>query len=527
MPTTTRHHVAAAVTAVALVALTACSGSGSGETGGTSGTSSPDDAIDQFHSQEINFGSCEGQAPSDVEEDYFVDPFECGSFEVPLDYDDPGGKSMQIGVMRLPAKGAPEDRIGSLVLNPGGPGGPGTVQTAIAAAGLKDSEVLERFDVVGFDPRGVGTSEPAIKCFTNEEQDANDNQTTLIGSTGEWGARDTERLKDRCAEHSGGEDVLGAVGTRNVARDLDILRDVLGDDKLTFAGQSYGTRLGAVYAEMFGNNVRAMVLDGALDPRLDTAERRRELHAGFQRSFDLMAESCADGGDCPLGDDPGRATEEFQDLVRPLIDEPVPAGDGRELGFNQATGAVTAALYYSEQWPAVIEGIKQLKDDRRGDQLIALGDAFGTRAPSGDWNNQTEANLATNCNDENRRTPEEEEQLRRDTFEASPYMDPGRPVEGVTRDACEAWPSEPSLEYPHSQDVETPTESLVISVTGDPATPFEAGESLADSVGGSLLEVEGERHTVFQAGISPCVNDVTANYLVDLELPEEGKRCKL
>ncbi|MGJ9411926.1 alpha/beta fold hydrolase [Aeromicrobium sp. CF4.19] len=512
-----RRSVTVAAALTALLAATAC----------TAGGSSEDDALERFHDQELSWGSCEGKEPSDVEKELFVDPFECAALEVPLDYDDPDGETIDIGLMRLPAKGDADERVGSLVLNPGGPGGPGTAQAAVASVAFKDTRVAEQLDVVGFDPRGVGTSEPAVKCFTDEEQDAGDNQVTLLGSAGEWDEEDVRALRDRCAEHSGGEEMLGAVGTRNVAQDMDVLREALGDEKLTFAGQSYGTRLGAVYAEMFPDNVRAMVLDGAVDPTQGTAERRRDLHEGFQRSFDLMAADCAEQEDCPLGDDPEQATEVFQDLVRPLVDDPVPAGDGRTLGFNLATGGVTSGLYYAEQWPAIIDGIRQLKDEGRGDVLIALGDTFGARAESGSWNNQTEVNLAINCNDEQRRTPEEEEQLRQDTFDASPFMDPGRPVEGVTRDACEDWPSEPTLGFPYAQDVEELPESLVISVTGDPVTPFEAGQSLADSLGGTVLEVEGERHTVFQAGLSPCVTEAAVDYLVDLEMPDPELRCEL
>ncbi|MDX1993385.1 MAG: alpha/beta hydrolase [bacterium] len=484
--------------------------------------------LERFYEQELTFGSCEDFATTWLDEQLFVDPFECARLEVPLNYDDPEGKTMQSGVLRLLAQGAPEERIGSLVINPGGPGGSGMNIAALASvSGLRGGRVLQHFDMVGFDPRGVGASTPSINCFTDEELDRGEVRTTLLGTSGEWDEGDTRALMERCAEGSGGEDVLAAVGTRNVARDMDVLRAALGEEQLTFLGQSYGTRLGAVYAEMFPQNVRAMVLDGVMNPRQGSAERRLALHAGFQRSFELMAEFCAQSPDCPLGTDPEQATAVFQDLVQPLIDDPVPAGDGRTLDFAGATGGVLSGLYTAEAWPRVIDGITQLRNEGRGDELLAIGDDFSGRYPDGGWSNFSEANLAINCNDEQRRTPEEEAELRRQIFEVNPILDTGRPVAGVTRDACEFWPSEPTLGIPYAQNVQGLPDTLIISITGDPSTPYAAGASLADSIGGTVLTVEGERHTVALEGISPCVNDIVADYLINLELPDEGATCTL
>ncbi|PSN15709.1 alpha/beta hydrolase [filamentous cyanobacterium CCT1] len=483
--------------------------------------------LERFYTQELTFGSCEGFAATTLEEQLYVDPFTCARLEVPLDYDDPTGETMQIAVLRLPAQGEPSERIGSLVINPGGPGGSGMQVAVLSAVGLKDSPLLQRFDWVGFDPRGVGASSPAISCFTDAESDRGENKTTLLGTSGEWTTADTRELMEKCARGSGGEAVLAAVGTRNVARDMDVLRTALGDETLTFFGQSYGTRLGAVYAEMFPQNVRAMVLDGVLDPRQGSAERRLSLHAGFQRSFELMAEFCAESPDCPLGNNPEQATAVFQDLFQPLIDDPVPAGDGRTLNFFQATGGVGAGLYTAEAWPRIIDGIAQLKHEGRGDKLLTINDNFLGRDPNGTWTNFIEANLAINCNDEQRRTPEQEADLRRQIFDVNPFLDTGRDVEGVTRDACEFWPGEPTLGFPYAQDVEGLPDTLIISITGDPATPYGAGASLAEALGGTVLTVEGERHTVALEGINPCVNAIVADYLIDLELPAEGDRCVL
>ncbi|MFF0307473.1 alpha/beta hydrolase [Streptosporangium sp. NPDC004379] len=482
--------------------------------------------LDAYYGQKLSFGSCEGYATTPGQKKLYVNPFECARLKVPLDYQEPNGKAMQVAVLRLPAQGDPGQRIGSLVLNPGGPGGSGMVQATSFAAAYAKSPLLQRFDVVGFDPRGVGSSTPAISCFTDAERDRGEDQTTLLASAGEWAEDDTRRLAERCAKGSGGKEVLAAVGTRNAARDMDVLRSALGDEKLTYAGQSYGTRLGAVYAEMFPQKVRALVLDGVVDPTAENPRRRLTQQAGFQKNFEKLAASCAAGKDCPLGDDPAKATEAFQKLVRPLIDKPVPAGKGRTMNFNQAVGSVTAGLYYPEAWPVLIKGLAQLKKGD-GTQITKVGDLFGGRDASGVWDNFLEANLAINCNDEARRTPEEEARLRADIIKTSPYVDSGEKVEGVTRDACESWPGEPSLGIPYAQDVKDLPGTLIISVTGDPATPYAAGKVLADAIGGTVLTVEGARHTVAQEGVNPCVNAAFADYLIDLKLPAEDRHCRL
>ncbi|MEV6279605.1 alpha/beta hydrolase [Nocardia sp. NPDC051832] len=442
--------------------------------------------------------------------------------EVPLDYADPSGRTVRIAVLKAPARGKP---IGSLLLNSGGPGGPGMSMAAAGAKNLAESPITERFDLIGFDPRGVGASTPAIDCFSDADIDAGASATSVTVGAGTMTEQDARRVVEKCAAGSGGPDVLAHVGTRDAARDMDILRAVLGDEKLSYLGQSYGTRLGAVYAEMFPDKVRALVLDGGIDPHGGTVERRLSQFTSFQRSFDQMAADCATRPGCPLGADPSRATENFQNIIRPLIDQPIVTASGRKVDFNAAYGAVIAGLYDSAAWPAIVKGIAEVGTGR-GDTLLAIGDLFGGRDAQGHWANFAEANFAINCMDEQRRSPEQEAELRRRIQEVAPFTDWGRGAGGA-RDACEFWPAAPTLTYPYATGIEGLPETLTISITGDPTTPYAGGVNLAETLGGSVLTVEGELHTVAIAGTSACVNRVVADYLVDLKGPPADSRCTL
>lgn len=523
---TFRGVAAAASIALAAVVLAACTPPTPTEPSVPTSTQNESSAeLQRFYDQKLSFGACEGYATTAADEAAFVSnpSFQCARLEVPLDYSDPAGRTMQIALLKAPARGEP---IGSLLLNPGGPGGPGVGMAASTSVTLQDSPVTEKFDLIGFDPRGVGASTPAIDCLTDAEVDTT-GPDVFPGATieGEWTEQDSRISMERCAEKSGGVEVLAHVGTRDAVRDMDVLRHVLGDEKLNFLGQSYGTRLGAVYAEMFPENVRAMVLDGAIDPKLGTAERRISQFTSFQRSFDAMAAECATRPDCPFGTDPALASANFQGIIRPLLDNPIPVGEGRQLTYNLAFGGVVAGLYDSTAWPVIAKGVAEVAAGR-GDTLLAINDLFGQRTPDGRWPNFGEAIYAINCNDEERHTPDEEQDLKRRLHEAAPFMDSGQGPGGA-RDGCEFWPAEPSLGYPYATDIDDLPETLTISITGDPTTPYEGGISLADTLGGTMLTVEGETHTIAATGTNDCVDDIVADYLIDLKAPPADSRCTL
>lgn len=481
------------------------------------------DQLERFYDQQIAWGNCDRYAATSIEQIVFAgaETAQCGRLEVPLDYQEPEGRSARLAVMRVPARG---EAIGSLVINPGGPGGSGLFGAAATAASLPESRLTERFDLVGFDPRGVGASEPAIDCYTDAEAARGDVWLSAQGTTVQWTQEDTKRIFDRCAEGSGGAEVLAGVGTRDAARDIDVLRAVLGDEKLTFLGQSYGTRLGAVYAEQFPQNVRAMLLDGAVDPHQGTFDRRVSAYAGFQRAFDQMAAFCATQDDCPLGNDPDRAVEVFQQIMRPLYHSAIPALE-RDLDFDEGIGGVVSGLYSREAWPRIIAGIAEVRQGR-GDELLQMGRDFALSGPEIGWTNLPEANYAINCMDEDRLTEEQGNALRGAILDAAPFMDPGVALAGA-RDGCEHWSAEPTLGFPYATGIDGLATTLVVSITGDPTTPHSGGVNLARTLGSALLTVEGEGHTVVTGGTNKCVDDIAADYLVDLVLPPVGATCPL
>lgn len=501
------------VAVVPFIALTACAS--------TDNPGSPD--LSRFYEQDLGWGPCADYATTPTERQLYtqVSRAQCARMTVPLDYSDPEGDTASIAVIRIGARG---ESLGPLITNPGGPGGSGLMGAVVASGGLAESRITERFDLVGFDPRGVGASMPAIECFTDAERDtipALGSQGTTTPFTGD----DARALVDRCSARSGGPEVLTHVGTRDSARDMDVLRETLGQESTNFLGQSYGTRLGAVYAEQFPDRVRAMILDGAVDSGMGTFERRVGAYAGFQAAFDSMAAQCAQQSDCPLGADPDRATEVFSDLVRPLVSNPVPAL-GAELTFDSAVSGVIAGLYTPAAWPRIIGGLNEIGTGR-GDTLLQLSYDFSLRDPSGAWSNQNEANYAINCMDEERLSPAESGRLRAETFRQAPFMDPGVDVTHDVHDGCESWPAEPTLGYPYAHDIEGLPATMVVAMTEDPTTPYPGAETFADDFGSALLTVRGSGHTVVMAGTNTCVDEIAADYLIDLTVPEPGATCEL
>lgn len=479
--------------------------------------------LEKFYGQQLAWGPCADYATSDTDRAAYQDPhLECARLTVPMDYADPQGRTVTLGLLRSPATD-PQQRIGSLLVNPGGPGASGMSTAASLTSQVRSGALGEAFDLVGFDPRGVASSEPQVRCLTDQEWDAerldSDADTSPAGTA--QTERENREYVAKCAERSG-EQLLANMGTRDVVKDVDVLRSALGDPKLNYLGYSYGTRIGSEYAEQFPANVRSMVLDGAIDPNKDVVRSQVEQGAGFQRAFDAFADWCAGQDSCALGPDPRRATESFQDLVRPLNERPVPAGEGRQLSYSDATTAAIQSLYSQSLWEPLNTGLAELSRGR-GDLLMQLADTYYERSPDGSYANITDAYNAVRCVDDQRVTdPRVLAEADRRYREAAPFLDDGQPATSGT-ETCASWPV-PVTGEPGPARAEGAPPPLVISTTGDPATPYQAGVDLANALHGGLLTFEGTQHTAFLQG-SSCVDGKASQYLLNGRLPEPGTRC--
>lgn len=529
--TRTRRH--GTVTASILLALgaTGCSTSVDGSPGAalpfneSHGPAGPVPAgLDSFYAQELTWEGCADYARSELDRDALdADGLQCTRLTVPLDYAQPDGDTIAIGVLRKPAR-SKSDRIGSLIVNPGGPGVSGL---STAASVSESNETLaDRFDFVGFDPRGVGSSEPAVECLTDEEMDAERAEDDELDVSAAGVAKQEAEAKDfgtKCAERTDkGTAMLANIGTRDVVKDLDVLRSALGDEKLTYLGFSYGTRIGSTYAETFPQNVRALVLDGALDPSKDAVEEVVAQGEGFQKAFDDFVAWCVAREDCALGQDKGKALAQYQGLVRQLAENPIDVGDGRRLSFEDATTGVVQALYSEQLWTHLNTGLNELRQHEAA-TLMSLADLYLERDPDGTYSTTQDVFVAVRCVDDPRVTdPNVALEVSRQYKAAAPFLDDGNPPAPV-RDACAFWPV-PSTSEPHLPKVAGLAPVLVISTTGDPATPYQAGVALAQALGGALLTYEATQHTVFLQG-NGCVDGAGATYLTELKLPAEGTRC--
>ncbi|HVW40646.1 MAG TPA: alpha/beta hydrolase [Amycolatopsis sp.] len=480
----------------------------------------------KFYAQPMSWGDCAPYATSsDAQSAFKSDGLQCARMTVPLDYANPQGDTIAIGVLRHKASDT-GNRIGSLVINPGGPGASGMVAAAALAPQVGQSDLGKRFDLVGFDPRGIGASEPDVTCLTDSERDQERSEDLDTDGSPAGVAKAETEAKDfgqKCAQRTQhGDEMLANLGTRDVARDMDVLRSVLGEQKLTYLGYSYGTRIGSTYAEAFPGNVRAMVLDGALDPNQDETESLVAQGAGFGNAFTQFAAWCAARPDCALGQNAAGATQAFQNLVRPLIDNPILLADGRKLTYDDATLGVVQALYSQQLWASMNSGLRELERGQ-GTTLMALADQYNERDSRGHYTNTQDAFTAIRCVDDPRITDKAKILDAENRYDqAAPFLDDGRP-NGAALDACAFWPV-PNTSEPHEPHVSGLPPVLVISTTNDPATPYDAGVNLAKAMNGALLTFEGTQHTVFLQGNS-CVDDAGSQYLINGTVPPAGKRC--
>ncbi|GHS85495.1 alpha/beta hydrolase [Actinomycetota bacterium] len=460
----------------------------------------------RFYTQQLDWTAC--------------GDLECTTAMVPLDWADPAGATIELAVNRSPAKG--DDRLGSLLINPGGPGASGTDALSSLALERVSQDVQDRYDMVGFDPRGVAGSSP-VTCVDDADMD------TLLATDFDFatdaGVQEAEQAYGTfgaaCLQNTG--PVLGHVDTVSAARDLDVLRAALGDEKLTYLGYSYGTQLGATYAGLFPDRVGRLVLDGALDPTLTSDELSAGQAAGFESALRAYVEDCQAGATCPLTGSADDGMAQIGDLLDRARTSPLKTGTDRRLTAALAFAGIALPLYDQNSWPYLTIALTSALQNGDGSVLLQLSDVYYDRAADGTYtSNSTNAFWSIGCLDDRGTT--DIAQMRTEAAaiqEVAPTVGYFFGYGGVL---CSQWPV-PEVGGLDSYAAEGAAPILVVGTTNDPATPYAWAQRLADLLSsGTLLTYEGEGHTAYGRSNS-CISDAVDGYLIDGTVPAEGTRC--
>ncbi|MGI8692464.1 MAG: alpha/beta hydrolase [Geodermatophilaceae bacterium] len=435
--------------------------------------------------------------------------WECGTMPVPLDYDVVGGTELSIHVVRGRLD-SQHDRIGALFVNPGGPGISGT-DLALNLSLTMPIDVLERFDLVGFDPRGVNFSSP-VECVPDAYKDELYDAEPYVRDDAEFQVQVdiAETIAGMCYDRYGDE--LGLINTMNTARDMDQLRESLGESRLTYLGYSYGTTLGSAYAELFPENVRALVLDAATDPTLGERAATEAQARGFESAFDAFAAECVATGACAAGENPQQTVLHVLEDARqsPL---PIPGGDGRTVSVGLVLTGVLSSLYSQEMWPALAAAIG-LAESGDGTGLVQLADSYTGRQADGTYSNLLEANLSVNCADSAETfTDVEIRALIEEMRGLYPIF--GAPIAANVL-SCDRWQA-PRHPLP-IRNAGGAQPIMVIGTTNDPATPYTGAQAMTGELdSGFLLTWIGEGHTAYPK--TPCITGAVNAYLIDLRVP--------
>lgn len=459
--------------------------------------------LEEFYSQTVRWKDCGRHT--------------CANVTVPVDYEKPDGETFELRVQRVAATGA-----GGKVLfvNPGGPGGSGA-QFAATVASVASKEIRKEFDVVGVDPRGVGRSTP-LECL----DDADFDEFIAIDPTPDDAREISEseaalrNLGEACLKNSG--ELAKHVSTEEAARDQDVVRALLGQEVLHWYGASYGTQLGATYAELFPAKVGRMVLDGAVDVTLDSVGASLGQAEGFHRALIAFLEDCIDQGDCPVGATVDEGIASINGLLDDLDTNPIDVAGGRQLTEGHGVFGVAVALYSEESWPVLMMALENaLAGDAK--LLLYLADAYFERDESGSFaNNSGQVIFAINCLD----SPEGLE--ADEVAEVMPKFEKVSPVFGSFlawgSTGCKEWP----LEAKHPQQAVKASGAapiVVVGTTRDPATPYEWSEAMAEQLeSGVLLSREGDGHTAYLMNNS-CITETINAFYLDGTVPEDGMVC--
>jgi len=521
MPNPSRRGPVAAVVVLALLVLAGCSGGDAKKTDAApspspsqldSASAEPSASADpttaqlaRFYEQKLHWKPCRGD-------------FQCARMRVPLDYAKPTGRAIWIALIKLPAQDE-KGRIGSLLINPGGPGVSG-VEYVAAAAPTFGASLRRSFDLVGFDPRGVGKS-TALSCLDNQQLDqvlSSDPDPDSRAETKQTDALVTNFGK-ACERHDAG--LTAHVSTQEAARDMDVLRAAVGDSKLSYFGFSYGTYLGATYAGLFPHRVGRMVLDGALDPALTSEQGALVQAHGFEVALRAYVKHCVDAGGCFLGSTVDAGTRRIRQFLDQVDKNPLPGSSTRKLTEGYAMLGIWQPLYYRQEW-GILDSSLKAGLAGNGAALLSLADLYTDRGPAGFKNNSTQLLYAVNCLDHDDGVPSSKVPSLYPEFEkASPTF--GRAF-AYTLSACQNWPVHTGRTG-HPIHAKGAAPIMVVGTTRDPATPLAGASGLVRQLDNAVLVTrDGDGHTAYHQG-SACVDRTIEAYLVSGTVPKEEVDC--
>jgi pimeloyl-ACP methyl ester carboxylesterase len=446
---------------------------------------------------------------------------QCAKLTVPIDYSHPDGATIELSLLTVTATD-PAGRIGALVVNPGGPGGSG-VAYAKAADFIVTGPVRAAYDIVGFDPRGVGTSSP-IKCLNDRELD------NFLGTDPTPGDRTEEQhyadvskaLADKCKANGG--PLLAHVSTIEAAKDMDVLRAALGETKLDYLGKSYGTFLGATYADLFPTKVGRFVLDGAEDPNTTSSQVNEGQAVGFETATRAYVKDCVGRGNCPLGNSLDSGMQKLRDFLKQLDTRPLPLADPYVKALTEGWGSlgVAYAMYDSGLWSQLTDALRSAFVGNAG-PLMTLADRYAERSSNGVYaGNLMQVIYAVNCLDraDSRDLAHYESQARLLGAEAPTWG----PLLAWSSMPCGYWPV-PANNVPKKITAAGSGPIVVVGTTRDPATPYQWAQGLASELhNGHLITFDGDGHTAYMRSNS-CVDDAVDAYLLNGRVPRAGLKC--
>lgn len=447
----------------------------------------------------------------------------CGQVKVPTNWSDPAAGSLTLAIAYRAADIAKP--LGSIVFNPGGPGASGYDWILNSLDYLGTKTLRSNFNIVGFDPRGVGQSEPTVKCF-----DAKQTDVMLYGDNGlplgsPQDIKATRALLSQfvtaCSKNTG--PAMAYLDTVSAAKDIDVIRAVMGESKLDYLGFSYGSLLGETYAALFPNKFNHMVIDGVIDPTVSDSQQSVYQLKGFDLALRNYLADCLSSSDCPFAGSVSKALEKIKTFLRTLEVNPLPTKDGRELTAWAANTGLIMPLYSQDYWPQLSQAFAEAFDGD-GTTFIDLADAYNDRGPNGLYtSNLMEANIAISCLDA--RQPSDDASMAKQNsrmLAASPTLGRYWQFGALT---CEQWPY-PVAKRPTNYSAKGSKPILVVGTTGDPATPYGQAVAVATKVlsNGHLVTYNGEGHTAYGRS-NECVSNAVDNYFIKDTVPTVDPDC--